>query len=88
MNAGTTVTVKIRRGTAASAGRAGGVPRRTGLLAAAAPYIEEVSGWVGDTALISGGGNLGIDGGGTFVLSHANTYGSTTIYSGTAWLTT
>ena len=43
---------------------------------------------VTDTALISGGGNLGIDGGGTFVLSHANTYGSTTIYSGTAWLTT
>ncbi|MGL1080484.1 hypothetical protein ACSTLI_23325, partial [Vibrio parahaemolyticus] len=32
--------------------------------------------------------NLGIDGGGTFVLSHANTYGSTTIYSGTVWLTT
>ncbi|QOZ37283.1 hypothetical protein XH92_41830 [Bradyrhizobium sp. CCBAU 53421] len=43
---------------------------------------------VTDTALISGGGNLGIDGGGTLVLSHANTYGSTTIYSGTAWLTT
>ncbi|MCP1974733.1 Ig-like domain-containing protein [Bradyrhizobium elkanii] len=43
---------------------------------------------VTDTALISGGGNLGVDGGGTLVLSHANTYGSTTIYSGTAWLTT
>ncbi|MCS3582651.1 hypothetical protein M2192_006897 [Bradyrhizobium elkanii USDA 61] len=43
---------------------------------------------VTDTDLISGGGNLGIDGGGTFVLSHANTYGGTTIYSGTAWLTT
>ncbi|WP_299107308.1 Ig-like domain-containing protein, partial [uncultured Bradyrhizobium sp.] len=43
---------------------------------------------VTDTALISGSGNLGIDGGGTFVLSHANTYGSTTIYSGTVWLTT
>ncbi|MHC2433787.1 Ig-like domain-containing protein [Bradyrhizobium sp. USDA 4451] len=43
---------------------------------------------VTDTALISGGGNLGIDGGGTFVLSHANSYGSTTIYSGTVWLTT
>ncbi|WP_198960843.1 Ig-like domain-containing protein [Bradyrhizobium sp. UFLA03-84] len=43
---------------------------------------------VTDTALISGGGNLGIDGGGTFVLGHANSYGSTTIYAGTAWLTT
>nr|WP_283811343.1 Ig-like domain-containing protein [Bradyrhizobium uaiense] len=43
---------------------------------------------VTDTALISGGGNLGIDGGGTFVLGHANTHGSTTIYSGTVWLTT
>ncbi|MGY2850912.1 MULTISPECIES: Ig-like domain-containing protein [unclassified Bradyrhizobium] len=43
---------------------------------------------VTDTALISGGGNLGIDGGGTFVLGHANTYGSTTIYSGTVWLAT
>ena len=42
---------------------------------------------VTDTALISGGGNLGIDGDGTFVLSHANTYASTTIYAGTAWLT-
>ncbi|MCC8960603.1 autotransporter-associated beta strand repeat-containing protein, partial [Bradyrhizobium sp. Pear77] len=44
---------------------------------------------VTDTALITGSGNLGIDGGGTFVLGHAaNTYSSTTIYSGTAWLAT
>ncbi|MGY3693799.1 hypothetical protein ACVIGA_003879 [Bradyrhizobium sp. USDA 3240] len=43
---------------------------------------------VTDTALVIGSGNLGIDGGGTLVLGHAaNTYGSTTIYSGTVWLT-
>ncbi|MCP1840973.1 hypothetical protein ACVIHI_006109 [Bradyrhizobium sp. USDA 4524] len=43
---------------------------------------------VSDTALVTGSGNLGVDGGGTLVLGHAaNTYGSTTIYSGTVWLT-
>ncbi|WP_338830264.1 Ig-like domain-containing protein [Bradyrhizobium sp. 27S5] len=43
---------------------------------------------VTDTALVTGSGNLGIDGGGTLVLGHAaNTYASTTIYSGTVWLT-
>ncbi|MCC8977059.1 beta strand repeat-containing protein, partial [Bradyrhizobium brasilense] len=43
---------------------------------------------VTDTAVVTGSGNLGVDGGGTLVLGHAaNTYGSTTIYSGTVWLT-
>ncbi len=47
VNDGTTVTVKIRRGTKHLPGELVGVPRRTGMVAAAAPYIEEVSGWVG-----------------------------------------
>ncbi len=47
VNRGTTVTVRVRRGTKHLPAELVGVPRRGGL-AAAAPYIEEVSGWVGD----------------------------------------
>jgi signal transduction histidine kinase len=46
VNKGTTVTVRIRRGTKHLPAELVGVPRRTGVAAAAAPYIEEVSGWV------------------------------------------
>ncbi len=47
VNQGTTVTVRVRRGTRHLPAENVGVPRRTTALAAAAPFLEEVSGWVG-----------------------------------------
>jgi signal transduction histidine kinase len=47
VNQGTTVTVRVRRGTRHLPGEHTGVPRRTTALAAAAPFLEEASGWVG-----------------------------------------
>jgi signal transduction histidine kinase len=46
VNHGTTVCVRVRRGTKHLPADRVGVPRRAGPLAVAAPYIEEVSGWV------------------------------------------
>ena len=48
VNQGTTVTVRVRRGTKHLPAEQVGVPRRTTALAAAAPFLEEASGWVGD----------------------------------------
>ncbi|MEJ0034530.1 MAG: ATP-binding protein [Gammaproteobacteria bacterium] len=48
LNRGTTVTVRVRRGTRHLTAEHVGVPRRTTALAAAAPFLEEASGWVGD----------------------------------------
>ena len=48
VNQGTTVTVRVRRGTKHLPAEHLGVPRRTTALAAAAPFLEEASGWVGD----------------------------------------
>jgi signal transduction histidine kinase len=45
---GTTVTVRIRRGTEHLPAQPSAVPRRQNVAAGAAPYIEEVSGWVND----------------------------------------
>jgi signal transduction histidine kinase len=46
---GTTVTVRIRRGTEHLPAQPSAVPRRQNVAAGAAPYIEEVSGWVNDS---------------------------------------
>ena len=48
VNQGTTVTVRVRRGTRHLPAEQPGVPRRTTALAAAAPFLEEASGWVGE----------------------------------------
>ena len=48
VNQGTTVTVRVRRGAKHLPAEHLGVPRRTTALAAAAPFLEEASGWVGD----------------------------------------
>ena len=47
VNQGTTVTVRVRRGTRHLPAENVGVPRRSTALAAAAPFLEEASGWVG-----------------------------------------
>lgn len=46
---GTTFTVRIPRGTKHLPAEQIGVPRRQGVAAGAAPYIEEVSGWIGES---------------------------------------
>jgi len=43
---GTAVFVRMKRGTRHLPAEQGNIPRRTGIAAAAAPFIEEVSGWV------------------------------------------
>jgi signal transduction histidine kinase len=43
---GTAVTVRLRRGSRHLPAVQASIPRRVGIAAAAAPYIEEVSGWV------------------------------------------
>jgi signal transduction histidine kinase len=43
---GTAVTVRMKRGTRHLPPEQGNIPRRAGIAASAAPYIEEVSGWV------------------------------------------
>src|SRR6185369_4039504 len=48
VNQGTTVVVRVRRGAKHLPAEHVGVPRRTTALAAAAPFLEEASGWVGD----------------------------------------
>jgi signal transduction histidine kinase len=48
VNQGTTVTVRVRRGAKHLLADQIGMPRRTTALAAAAPFLEEVSGWVGE----------------------------------------
>jgi signal transduction histidine kinase len=48
VNQGTIATVRVRRGTKHLPAEQVGVPRRTTALAAAAPFLEEASGWVGD----------------------------------------
>ncbi len=48
VNKGTTVTVRVHRGTKHLPAEHGGVLRRTTALAAAAPFLEEASGWVGE----------------------------------------
>jgi signal transduction histidine kinase len=45
---GTTVTVRIRRGTEHLPAQPTAVPRRQNVAAGAAPYIEEMSGWVNE----------------------------------------
>jgi len=45
---GTTVTVRIRRGTEHLPTQPAAVPRRQNVAAGAAPYIEEVSGWLNE----------------------------------------
>lgn len=55
VNQGTTVTVRVRRGTKHLPAEQVGVPRRTTALAAAAPFLEEASGWVGGDEPVSRG---------------------------------
>jgi signal transduction histidine kinase len=45
---GTAVTVRIRRGATHLPSEHIGMPRRQSVVTGAAPYIEEVSGWIGD----------------------------------------
>jgi signal transduction histidine kinase len=54
VNQGTTVTVRVRRGTRHLPAEHVGVPRRTTALAAAAPFLEEASGWIGGEEPTSG----------------------------------
>ncbi len=48
VNKGTTVTVRLRRGTRHLPSEHVRAARRTTAVAAAAPFLEEASGWIGD----------------------------------------